>query len=76
MTSDQKCYYLSRVQEFSTFQFFTEELTSHYIIGELLGYGFEGSVFAGVRIEDRTEVAIKFTIIDEFQKLLVIVNTF
>ncbi|KAF5897359.1 PAS domain-containing serine/threonine-protein kinase-like isoform X1, partial [Clarias magur] len=51
--------YSNRANEHLAFSFLTEEVTSRYAIGALLGRGGFGAVFAGVRIADSREVAVK-----------------
>ncbi|XP_017334847.1 uncharacterized protein LOC108271650 [Ictalurus punctatus] len=60
--------YSDRAQEHKAF--LTEEVTSRYYIGELLGEGGGGAVYAGVRKADNTEVAVKFIIRDEYHGMM------
>ncbi|TSK42107.1 Serine/threonine-protein kinase pim-1 [Bagarius yarrelli] len=64
--------YFSREREYRAFRYITEEITSQYIIGGLLGHGGGGVVYTGVRIADGREVAVKFAIRDEYQEMIVI----
>lgn len=48
--------YSNRAKEHLAFSFLTEEVTSRYAIGALLGRGGFGAVFAGVRKADAREV--------------------
>ncbi|XP_060717120.1 serine/threonine-protein kinase pim-1-like [Tachysurus vachellii] len=54
------------------FEYLMEEIKSRYSIGKLLSEGGEGAVYAGVRLSDGTEVAIKVSQVDPYLGMITI----
>ncbi|KAK2854987.1 hypothetical protein Q7C36_006856 [Tachysurus vachellii] len=53
-------------------EYLMEEIKSRYSVGKLLGEGGEGAVYAGVRLSDGTEVAIKVSQLDPYLGMITI----